>query len=418
MNDPSGPDGAAADLPFRPIAELIREHARAAPRQPALVDATSTLDYGALDALMDRVAASLQRDGVAPGEAIAICALNSTRYAAIFLGALRAGVVVAPLAASVTPASFRSMVADAGARLLFVDASADAVLGDGVGLPARISLDGKARGTAFDDWLAPAGSAPKAVEIRAEMAVQHHLFVGHDRHAQGHRPAARHALDARHARRPLRLLARHRDAAGDAALLEHDAGRLLSDRRLRRHRRADGQVRRRPLPRARRAPPRHPHDAGAGAVPAPDGEPALRRARPVVVPHEVLHQRAVRGGAQGRRRRALAGRPGRVLRHDRRRRHLHPRRARASDQAAHRRPAGRGPRHPPHRRGRPRAAARRDRRGRRPLGRHDERLPRPARRRRPRPSGSTPRASASSAPATSAASTTRASSPSSIGART
>ena len=39
----------------------------------------------------------------------------------------------------------------------------------------------------------------------------------------------------------------------------------------------------------------------------------------------------------------------------------------------------RGPRHPPDRRGRPRAAARRDRRGRRPLGRHDERLPRPAR---------------------------------------
>ncbi len=169
MNDPSGPDGAAADLPFRPIPELIREHASAAPRQPAIVDATSTLDYGSLDALMDRVATSLQRDGVAPGEVVAICALNSTRYAAIFLGALRAGAVVAPLAASVTPASFRSMVADAGARLLFVDASADAVLGDGAGLPAQISLDAMARGTAFDDWLAPAGSAPKAVEIRPEM---------------------------------------------------------------------------------------------------------------------------------------------------------------------------------------------------------------------------------------------------------
>ncbi|HSC65157.1 MAG TPA: class I adenylate-forming enzyme family protein, partial [Caldimonas sp.] len=172
MSDPSAAGGLVpVDLPFRPIAELLREHAQAAPHQSALVDSSSTLDYGALDALMDRVAASLQRDGVGAGDSIAICAINSTRYAAIFLGALRAGVVVAPLAASVTPASFRSMLADAGARLLFVDAGADDVLGDGdAGLSRRISLDGVASGTAFDAWLAAPGSAPHAVEIRPEMA--------------------------------------------------------------------------------------------------------------------------------------------------------------------------------------------------------------------------------------------------------
>jgi len=171
MNDPSAAAApAATDLPFRPIADLIREHAQAAPRHPALVDSTSALDYGALDASMDRVAASLQRDGVMPGESIAICATNSTRYAAIFLGALRAGVVVAPLAASVTRASFRSMLADAGARLLFVDASADNVLGDDPGLPRRVSLDGKASGTAIDAWLAADSSRPEPVEIRPDMA--------------------------------------------------------------------------------------------------------------------------------------------------------------------------------------------------------------------------------------------------------
>ena len=170
MTDPAAAGAVAVDPPLLPIAGLIRDHARAAPRQPALVDASSALDYGALDTLMDRVAASLQRDGIAPGEAIAICAVNSTRYAAIFLGALRAGVVVAPLAASVTAASFRSMVADAAARLLFVDASADTLLADGAALPRRISIDGRAAGTAFDAWLAPAGSAPTAVEIRPDMA--------------------------------------------------------------------------------------------------------------------------------------------------------------------------------------------------------------------------------------------------------
>jgi acyl-CoA synthetase (AMP-forming)/AMP-acid ligase II len=170
MSDSSAA-AAGADLPFRPIDELIRAHAQAAPRHQALVDSSSALDYGSLDALMDRVAASLQRDDVKAADSIAICALNSTRYAAIFLGALRAGIVVAPLAASVTAMSFRSMLADASARLLFVDASADAVLGgDDTGLPRRISLDGKAGGTAFDAWLAAAGSAPHAVAIRAAMA--------------------------------------------------------------------------------------------------------------------------------------------------------------------------------------------------------------------------------------------------------
>jgi acyl-CoA synthetase (AMP-forming)/AMP-acid ligase II len=160
---------ATPDLPFRPIAELVREHARAAPRRPALVDAATTLDYGDLDAIMDRVAASLQRDGIAPGETIAICALNSTRYAALFLGALRAGVVVAPLAASVTPASFRSMLADAEARILFVDASANDVLGNGDGLPPRVALSGDVPGTTFDDWLVAAGSAPRPVATVPEM---------------------------------------------------------------------------------------------------------------------------------------------------------------------------------------------------------------------------------------------------------
>ena len=44
----------------------------------------------------------------------------------------------------------------------------------------------------------------------------------------------------------------------------------------------------------------------------------------------------------------------RILRHDRRRRHVDAGRPRASGQAAHGRPARRGPRHPAHRRGRPR----------------------------------------------------------------
>ena len=164
----------ADDLAYRTIASRVRGHAGARPAQPALIDDEHALSWAELDALMDRIAARLQRDGVAAGEAIAVCAASSVRYAAIFLGALRAGVVVAPLAPGVTPQSFASMLADSGARLLFHDATADAAMqGLDADLP-RIELADAGRGheasaasrsLAFADWLAPKGLRPAEVEI-------------------------------------------------------------------------------------------------------------------------------------------------------------------------------------------------------------------------------------------------------------
>jgi acyl-CoA synthetase (AMP-forming)/AMP-acid ligase II len=157
-----------ADPPFRALGEMIREHARARPGHTAVVAGAVRLSYAELDALMDRIASSLQRDGLAPGDTIAICANASTRYAALFMGALRAGVVVAPLAPSVTPASFASMLGDAQARRLFVDSAAldllDAVPAD----IECISLDEQAPGRAFDDWLAAPGSVAAAVRVQPE----------------------------------------------------------------------------------------------------------------------------------------------------------------------------------------------------------------------------------------------------------
>ena len=89
---------AKLDADFTTIAELVHLHAQEAPQRRALVQGGATLSYGELDELMDRVAAALQRDGVQAGEVIAICAGTSLAYAVTYLGALRAGVVVAPLA--------------------------------------------------------------------------------------------------------------------------------------------------------------------------------------------------------------------------------------------------------------------------------------------------------------------------------
>src|SRR5450830_1323431 len=105
------------------IPALIHAHAQERPDHPALVQDGRIVSYAELDALMDRVAASLQRDGLQPRDAIAICAGTSIEYAALFLGALRAGVAVAPLAPSSTADSLVVMIEDCGARLLFTDAA-------------------------------------------------------------------------------------------------------------------------------------------------------------------------------------------------------------------------------------------------------------------------------------------------------
>jgi acyl-CoA synthetase (AMP-forming)/AMP-acid ligase II len=122
MTDPAA---AALDAPYRTLSDLVREHARARPGQAALVQGEDVLSYAALDALMDRVAATLQRDGLQPGDAIAICALASPRYAAVFLGALRAGVAVTTTGGSVVVvcASADTGSSAMAASVLFIEAA-------------------------------------------------------------------------------------------------------------------------------------------------------------------------------------------------------------------------------------------------------------------------------------------------------
>jgi len=155
---------------FRTLPELLRTHAAWRPRHVALRQDARTLDYRALDELADRVAASMQRDGIMSGQAIAICADMSIEYAAVFLGALRAGIAVAPLAPSSTAASIAIMVADAGATLLFVDVSvAKALESERDRIAAQwIALDDDAVTKSFQKWLVASGTVPAAVVAEPE----------------------------------------------------------------------------------------------------------------------------------------------------------------------------------------------------------------------------------------------------------
>jgi long-chain acyl-CoA synthetase len=161
---------ALIEQPFVVLSDLIHSYGQDQPEHPALIQDDRVLNYADLNALVDRIAASLQRDGLRPGDALAICASTSIEYAAVFLGGLRAGVAVAPLAPSSTAQGLVTMAADADARLFFVDAAVAAELEPLTGqLSAKlITLDGTPAGQAFEAWLAPAASKPAPVTIIPE----------------------------------------------------------------------------------------------------------------------------------------------------------------------------------------------------------------------------------------------------------
>jgi acyl-CoA synthetase (AMP-forming)/AMP-acid ligase II len=90
---------------------------------------------------------------------IAILSATSTDYVALYLGALRAGVAVAPLPPSATPEQLAVMVGDSGAPLLFIDPPNREALA-GQPLAARsIALE------ALDEFLADAPPMPPEVQL-------------------------------------------------------------------------------------------------------------------------------------------------------------------------------------------------------------------------------------------------------------
>ena len=132
---------------FVAVPDLVRRHAAERPAHIAVLqdDARGVrcLDYAAFDALVDRIAAALQRDGVQPRDAVTVCAGNSIEYAAFFIAGLRAGACVVPLPTSAMPEAVAQMRADSGAAFHVTDRELDRL----------------------DAWIAAPGVRPRPVDI-------------------------------------------------------------------------------------------------------------------------------------------------------------------------------------------------------------------------------------------------------------
>jgi fatty-acyl-CoA synthase len=145
-------------------ASSLRLHARNSPERVALVARDRSYRFGELDALVDRLGASLRRRGVARGEPVAVVLKNRPEFLMLQYALGRLGAAAVNASWRSTPDELAHVIADSGARWLFADeaslASAEAVAPKLD--PGRVVVVGGAPGrfAAFDELLeAPAGGA-------------------------------------------------------------------------------------------------------------------------------------------------------------------------------------------------------------------------------------------------------------------
>lgn len=94
--------------------------------RPAIIDlrdaaAPATISYDALDTMANAVARGLSSRGLGPGDRIAILALNRVEYLAVFFGAMRAGVIPAPINIKLSTEMVSYVLNDAGCKLAFIE---------------------------------------------------------------------------------------------------------------------------------------------------------------------------------------------------------------------------------------------------------------------------------------------------------
>ena len=154
---------------FATLPQIVAAHAADRPSAVAVTDDETADDYATLAQRMEQVAAALQRDGVAKGDVVAVCAASSVEYVEVFLGALASGAAVAPLASSSTPDALAAQLVDSAAAIAFVDTAGANLLKQAAAAPAvrLIALDDSDAGTSLEHWLAgcarptPVGIGPE-----------------------------------------------------------------------------------------------------------------------------------------------------------------------------------------------------------------------------------------------------------------
>ena len=144
---------AALEQPFGSFTDILIAWARAQPDAIALADDRRDIAWAELIGLVERLAARLVETGLERGQSVAILGTSTVEYALVFLAAVRAGGVAAPLTTSASPEQLKGMIVDSGARHLFIDATkAQELVSDFMAETIRVPLE------EIEGWMAPPGS--------------------------------------------------------------------------------------------------------------------------------------------------------------------------------------------------------------------------------------------------------------------
>ncbi|WP_072674566.1 class I adenylate-forming enzyme family protein [Erythrobacter sanguineus] len=142
--------------PFGSLPDILMEWSRIKGDDLALIDERREVYWAELVGLVERLAARLVETGLQRGQSVAILGTSTVEYALVFLAAVRAGGVAAPLTTSASREQLEGMAKDSGAIHLFIDAGKAAELGpDFMADLIRVPLE------SIDQWMAPpAARAP------------------------------------------------------------------------------------------------------------------------------------------------------------------------------------------------------------------------------------------------------------------
>jgi benzoate-CoA ligase len=104
---------AAADLIGRNLDRGLGD-------KPAFIDPNETLTYAGLDRRSNQVANLFRERGLRMEERVLLCMLDTVDFPAVFLGAIKAGLVPIPVNTRLTAADYEFMLEDSRARALVV----------------------------------------------------------------------------------------------------------------------------------------------------------------------------------------------------------------------------------------------------------------------------------------------------------
>ena len=137
------------------LPDIISLHGRWRAKHPAVIDAGGSMDWGTFNRRTDQVANGFKSAGCRHGDRIGIVMSNGAAMAEVLIGAMKAGVVAAPLNPAVTDDALEAMLSNAGAKVIVTtQENRDRVRADALKPNLRLAAGGGPgkQWQAYADW--------------------------------------------------------------------------------------------------------------------------------------------------------------------------------------------------------------------------------------------------------------------------